>query len=108
VRGLRRGIEKAIIILVVAVTGIQSAPAAPSAARNDFAIRDEDEVCAIGYEHRVDVGDVHCGAGRLAFVIESREDCQHRRAHHRSDRVKILDSRRTKNRHSGHNRPPHE
>ena len=93
----------------VAVPGIQSAPAAPASARNGFAFRDEDEVCAIDDEHRVDVGDVHCGAGRLALVVEGREEIQHRNAHHLSDGIKILDGRRAKNWHyCAHHRPSHE
>src|SRR5215470_2411511 len=51
--GLGGGIQKTIIVLVVAVTHVEPAPTAPASARNDLPAGDEDEVRPVGHQHRI-------------------------------------------------------
>ena len=88
--------QEASVTILIARTGVQATSATPASAGHDLASDIVNEVGPVGDESRVDVGDVHHGASRLALVVEQRKQLAHRCPHHLGNRVEISVSGDTK------------
>ena len=96
-----------MVVVSRAGAGVELVAPTPAAAGDDLLAVVVDEVGAVLDELRVEVGDMHGGAGGLALVVERREQVEHRGAHQLGDARRVGRQRQSlgRQRQSPHSRP---